>query len=140
MNATLYLTKASKDFPFTLLWECSAVATTFDSVIASYVGANTGTQTQYRGNVPAWMEYTDPDTGKSGFLTTWLDIVFGDSSNMSQLVIQFKMNLAKPISVKPGTNLILHLATPLGGRVPQENASYTSSAWSVNYGLRGSFI
>lgn len=139
MTATLYLTKASKDFPFTLLWESSGVTTTFDSIIASYVGANTGTQTQYRGSVPAWMEYTQPETGKSGFVTTWLELIFGDSSNMSQLVIQFKMNLAKPITVKPGTNLILHLATPLGGRVPVENASFASSAWSVNYGLRGTF-
>lgn len=139
MSATLYLTKASKDFPFTLLWECSSAVTTFDSMIASYVGANTGTLANYRGNVPAWMEYTVPETGKSGFVTTWLDIVFGDSTNLTQLVIQFRMNLAKPISVKPGTNLILHLATPLGGRVPQENASYSSTAWSVNYGLRGTF-
>lgn len=139
MSATLYLNKALPAYPFSLRWVAGITRPKFDSVLASFVGPNTGTLSQYRGPVCAWLEYVDPETGKYKHSYTFMDIVFGDSTSMKQLIIQFELKLPSPIHVKSGAAVILHFSTPLSGHVPAENNSFAATSWDVTYGIRGNY-
>lgn len=139
MSATLYLTKALPAYPFSLRWVAGISRPRFDSILASFVGPYTGTLTQYHGPVCAWLEYQEPETGKFRHSYTLMDIVFGDSESRSQCFIQFELRLPSPITVKSGAAVVLHFSTPLSGRVPAENATFSATAWDVSYGIRGNY-
>lgn len=139
MSATLRLNKVLKAYPFSIRWETGPSRLNFDSILATFVGPNTGTLTQYHGPVFAWLQYTDPVTGKYHDAYTMLDIVFGDSTSLSQLVIQFELKLPSPIEVKPSSPIILHFATPLSGHVPTESNTFQATDWDVYYGIRGRY-
>lgn len=140
MSVTLTLNKALPAYPFSIRWDTGEMRLSFDSILASYVGPNTGTLTQYHGPVFAWLQYTDPVTGRYNSAYSMLDIVFGDSTSLSQLVIQFELKLPSPIKVRANSPIILHFATPLSGHVPTESQTFRSTGWDVYYGIRGSYV